>query len=184
MLGNLFTTKTVPVNGSVVPPPSIAPPTPAPLSPVAQQPPLQVPPLQPASPVPAQPAQPMSEQSVVGSSMQPSLRHDLSVLTHLDTRTTQVVQQAEKEAQRLQLQVMSAEQLLYGLLCDAQIFDLMQTISADAATIAQKLQQSEKPGNYTAGQPTLSEDALQLIEKAYAQAKTEMLNLLPPKIYS
>ncbi|MBP9719137.1 MAG: ATP-dependent Clp protease ATP-binding subunit [Candidatus Levybacteria bacterium] len=113
--------------------------------------------------------------------MQPTLRNDLSVLTHLDTRTTAVLQQAEKEAQRLQLQLMMPEQLLYGLLCDAQIFDLLQTISADAANISQKLQQTEQAGTYTAGQPTLSEDVLQIIEKAYTGAKNRDAEFITPE---
>jgi ATP-dependent Clp protease ATP-binding subunit ClpA len=76
---------------------------------------------------------------------------------------------------------MMPEQLLYGLLCDAQIFELMQSIAADSAGISQKLQQSEKPGTYTAGQPTLSEDVLQIIEKAYAAAKKRDVEFITPE---
>lgn len=185
MLGNLFSSKsTPPPQAPVVPPPSIAPAAPVPVSqPMAQQQPGSLP-QQPTSQMPA--ASPDQVQQggnnpVVGSSMQPALRNDLSVLTHLDTRTTEVLQQAEKEAARVQLQVILPEQLLYGLLCDAQIFALMQNISSDAASLAQKLQQSEKPGTYTAGQPTLSEDVLQIIEKAYAGAKNRDAEFITPE---
>jgi ATP-dependent Clp protease ATP-binding subunit ClpA len=91
------------------------------------------------------------------------------------------LQQAQTEAQRLQLQVMMPEQILYGLLCDSQIFELIQSIAADSAGISQKLQQSEKPGTYTAGQPTLSEDVLQIIEKAYTAAKKRDVEFITPE---
>jgi len=170
MLGNLFTSRPKPDTAPIVPPPSVVSAAPIPMQPPpVVQPPQQVPPISAADNAP-----------VVGSSMQPSLRNDLSVLTHLDTRMTEVLQQAEKEAMRLQLQLMMPEQLLYGLLYDAQIFDLLQNISSDAASLAQKLQQTEKPGTYT-GQPTLSESTLSLIEKAYAGAKQRDAEFITPE---
>lgn len=176
MLGNLFTSRSKPDTAPVVAPPSVAPSTPVvqqPLSPVQQ-------PMQPVAATPQPPQATGGNAPVVGSSMQPSLRNDLSVLTHLDTRTTEVLQQAQKEATRLQLQLMMPEQLLYGLLCDAQIFDLLQNISSDAASLAQKLQQTEKPGSFV-GQPTLSENTLSLIEKAYAGAKQRDAEFITPE---
>jgi len=182
MLGNLFSSKpATPPPAPVVPPPSLAPVPPQMQQPVQipqQGPSLQSPPLQNGTPMSS--AVQGNDQPIVGSSMQPSLRNDLSVLTHLDTRTTQVFQQAQTEAARLQLQVILPEQLLYGLLCDAQIFDFMQSISSDAASISQKLQQTEKAGNFT-GQPTLSEDTLQLIEKAYATANQRDVEFISPE---
>lgn len=181
MLGNLFSTKQPKPAAAapVVAPPQI---TPVPSMASAPPPPIQSPLAAPQE-APAgqnQFSQPVGGQPVIGSSMQPSLRNDLSVLTHLDTRTTQVLQQAEQETQRLQLQLMMPQQLLYGLLCDSQIFEVMQSISSDAASLAQKLQQTEKPGVYS-GQPTLSEDALQIIEKAYALAKQRDAEFITPE---
>lgn len=158
MLGNLFNQR----GRQAIP----ADPTPVAATPVSSD--------QPFPPSMDQP------QPMVGSSMQPQMRQDLSVLTHLDTRTTQILQQAEQEAKRLQIQTIDTNNLLYGLLCDAQIFELFQNISSTAASLNQTLQQSEKPGTYT-GQPTLSDEVKQVLEKAYQMAKNRDVEFMTPE---
>lgn len=128
------------------------------------------------APSPAEPGQP----ELVGSAMKPQLRQDLSILTHLDSRTGSVLHQAEQEARRIKQITIEEEQLLYGLLFDAEIFDLFAKLSLDTAKLSQSLQAIEKTGVFD-GQPTLSESAKHVFEKAYAFSKSHESDFVTPE---
>ncbi len=97
------------------------------------------PPGQPQAP-PSMPFPPQSSQpaNVVGSTMDPSLRQGLSVLSHLDTRASQVLQVAQKETKRIQQALIEPEQVLYGLLFDGEVFKLISQFSSDPTKIVNK----------------------------------------------
>lgn len=114
-----------------------------------------------------------------GSKMDPALRQNLSALSHLDTRTTQILQNAHKEAVRTKQQHIEPEQILLGLLYDEGIFQLFDQFSVDVAKISRDLQQKETPQN-ASGQPTLSNDSVKIFEQAYRNAKGRGVGFVEP----
>lgn len=161
MLGNLFSQrKNHQVVGSV-PPSPVAPPSMA--NPMAQG---SVPTPQP--------------DDVVGSSMKPDLRQDLSILTHLDSRTAAVLHQAEQEARRTKQAMIEPDHILLGLLFDGDIFQMLSGIGVDATKVANALQNKTKEGTFT-GQPTLNDNAKQIFEKAYEGSKHRDTEFVTPE---
>ncbi|MCL5438557.1 MAG: ATP-dependent Clp protease ATP-binding subunit [Patescibacteria group bacterium] len=120
------------------------------------------------------------EKNVVGSSMEPIKRQDVSALTHLDPRTTTVLEHAKQEAMRIKQSLIEPDQLLLGLLFDADIFKLLSQFSLDAAKISRELQGKEKEGTFV-GQPTLSEPSKQIFEQAYTGAKSRGVDFITPE---
>lgn len=139
------------------------------------QPPLGAPAASPAVPPPTTSA----GADITGSKMDPALRQNLSALSHLDTRSTQILQNAHKEAVRTKQQHIEPEQILLGLLYDEGIFQLFDQFSVDVAKISRDLQQKEIPQNFT-GQPTLSNDSVQIFEQAYRGAKARGVGFVEP----
>lgn len=165
MFGNLFNQKTQIVNQSST--------GQIPVNQTVTQTPLN-------SPLPNQPQNQVAEGAVIGSSMQPSTRQDLSVLTHLDTRTTAVLNQAEQETKRIKQQYIEPEQLLLGLLFDGEIFQLLTSLSLDVAKIATELQNQTKMGNFST-QPTLSGNTKNILDQAYTNAKNRSVDFISPE---
>ncbi len=121
-----------------------------------------------------------SQPDVIGSSMTPSVRQDLSVMTHLDTRMTAVLHQAEEETKRIKQQTIEPEQVLFGLLYDQEIFQLLQHFSVDASKLSSEIQSKEKQGFYTE-QPTLSDASKKILEEAYRAAKVRGVSFVTPE---
>lgn len=115
-----------------------------------------------------------------GSKMDPSMRQNLSALSHLDQRTAQVLQHAQEETKRIRQQLIEPDQLLIGLLYDTDIFKLLEGFSVDPAKLAKEIQSKEKPGNFL-GQPTLSNASRQVFEQAYRDAKTRESSFITPE---
>lgn len=118
--------------------------------------------------------------NVVSSSMTPATREDLSVLTHLDPRSTSVLNQAEQETKRIKQGQIEPDQLLLGLLFDGDIFQLLSQFSLDSTKISHELQNREKMGSFL-GQPTLSNSSRQLFEEAYKIAKNRNTEFVAPE---
>ncbi len=135
----------------------------------------QVPP-----PVSNQPLPGPSTDDLVGSSMKPVLRADLSILSHLDTRTTAVLNQAEKEVKRIKQEFIEPEQLLIGLTFDGDIFQLLGKFSIDVAALSKELTAKEQMGTFE-GNPTLSDTSKQIFEKAYAMVKGRGVEFISPE---
>lgn len=110
----------------------------------------------------------------------PEKRQDLTALSRLDPRSTQVVYQATEEAKRIKQTFIEPEQLLYGLLYDRDVFQLLEQFSVDVATISKEVQQGEKMGNFS-GQPTLSEVTKQIIEQAFEITKGRGASFISPE---
>jgi len=132
-------------------------------------------PLPPPAPTPA----PGSD-NLVGSSMQPNQRQDLSVMSHLDSRTSQVLNQAQQEAKRIKQALIEPEQLLIGLLFDSDTFQLLAKFSVDVTKLSQELQSKEQAGAFD-GQPTLSENSKHLFEEAYSTVKSRGVEFISPE---
>jgi len=147
----------------------------APVQPMGAQPPAAASPLGASG----QAAQEPAGADLGGSKLDPALRQNLSALSHLDTRTTQILQNAHKEAVRTKQQHIEPEQILLGLLYDEGIFQLFDQFSVDVAKISRDLQQKEVPQN-ASGQPTLSKDSVQIFEQAYRGAKARGVGFVEP----
>ncbi|PIZ97699.1 MAG: hypothetical protein COX78_04315, partial [Candidatus Levybacteria bacterium CG_4_10_14_0_2_um_filter_35_8] len=107
-------------------------------------------PAQPAQepPPPFPPPQVAASDNLVGSSMQPNQRQDLSVMSHLDSRTSQALNQAQQEAKKIKQALIEPEQLLIGLAFDSDIFQLLAKFSVDVAKLSQELQSKEQTGTF------------------------------------
>lgn len=158
MLGNLFTTKKYTESSNTQ-------------TPVQNQ---------VSPPVFNQPVQEPSTDELVGSSMKPVVRADLSILSHLDSRATAVLNQAEKEAKRIKQGLIEPEQLLIGLTFDGEIFQLLGKFSVDVAALAKELQAKEQMGTFE-GNPTLSDTSKQIFEKAYSMVKERGVEFISPE---
>ncbi len=129
---------------------------------------------------PAQPSVPSAQKTVVGSSMEPTRRGDLSALSHLDSRTTAVLSHAQAEAMRIKQAFIEPDTVLFGLLYDEEVFKLLEQFSVDVAKLSRELQAKEKPGTFT-GQPTLSDPSKQLFEQAFSNAKNRASDFISPE---
>ena len=81
----------------------------------------------PQSPVPGNPVvpPPVSPYSSQGAPMEPTVRQGLSVLSHLDSRATQVLNAAQQETKRINQAEIEPDQLMIGLLYDGEVFKLI-----------------------------------------------------------
>jgi len=118
--------------------------------------------------------------AAVGSRMDPLMRQNLSALSHLDARTTQVLHHAQDETKRIRQAQIRPEQLLLGLLYDEEIFKLLEQFEVDVAKLSQEIQSKEQIGNYL-GQPTLSNESIQIFEQAYREIKKRGESFVSPE---
>ena len=107
-------------------------------------------------------------------------KQDLSVLSHLDSRTTQTIEHAQQEALRIRQQSIAPEQVLLGLLYDEGIFKILQDFSVDVAKLSSEIQSKEIIGSSTQ-QPILSDSSKQILEHSYQIAKKRGSNFVLPE---
>ena len=110
----------------------------------------------------------------------PSTRENVTALSRLDPRTTQVLNQAQNEAKRMKQALIAPEQLLYGLLYDREIFRLIEEFAVDGAKVSAEIQSRETMGNFS-GQPTLNEQSRQVFEAAYNLTKNRGSSFVSPE---
>lgn len=120
------------------------------------------------------------QQQVIGSALQPTTRQDLSVLTHLDARVVTVLHHAEGEAKRIKSEKIEPIALLFGLLFDEEIFQMLSKLSIDVSKLSQELQNQEQTGIFT-GQPTFSDESKKIFEEAYNNAKKRNVDFISPE---
>ncbi len=128
---------------------------------------------------PQQPQQPQ-QANIVGSNINPETRQDMSVMSHLDTRMSQVLTQAQAETKRIQQATIEPEQLLLALLFDSEVYKLLSDFSVDVSKLSKEIQAKEVMGSFT-GQPTLGQDSKQIFEKAYQQVKKRGVEFISPE---
>ncbi len=130
---------------------------------------------------PTSPSIPIAAPATANSAaMDPSRREDLSALSHLDSRSMQVLMHAKQEAMRVQQAVIMPEQLLFGLLYDTEIYKLLEQFKVDVAKLSREVQTKETPGTFT-GQPTLSDQVKQIFETAFTSAKERSSSFIAPE---
>ncbi len=117
---------------------------------------------------------------LIASTMDPSLRGNVSALSRLDPRATQVLNNAQQETKRIQQQLIEPQQLLYGLLFDGDIYRLLEQFEIDASALSEQIKQNEQQGTFT-GQPTLSNDTKAIFDKAYNLSKNRGASFLSPE---
>lgn len=139
----------------------------------------------------AQPTEPTTQQPVAdnkakanvssnSSKLDATARQNLSALSHLDQRSTQVLQHAQEETKRIKQSFIEPDQILIGLLYDADIFKLLEDFSVDPAKLTRELQKKEQAGTFN-GQPTLSDKSKQVFEQAYRDAKSRESAFITPE---
>ncbi len=165
MLGNLFTQKKAVLGDPVV----------------TQSPPTTMSQNQPATTPASDATTPVVQAGVVGSKMDPALRQDLSALSHLDTRSNQVLRHATDEAKRTKQQFIEPELILYGLLYDEEVFKLFEQFSVDPAKLSREIQKNEQPGSLAIGPPTLSQQTKEIFEQSFAHAKGRGVSFVTPE---
>lgn len=115
-----------------------------------------------------------------GSKLDAMAKQNLSALSHLDQRTTQVLQHSQEEAKRIKQGHIEPDQLLIGLLYDSDIFKLLEESSVDPAKLTKEVQMKETVGTFT-GQPILSEKSKQVFEQSYRDAKVRDSAFITPE---
>lgn len=120
------------------------------------------------------------QNNVVGSSMDPTRRQDLSVMTHLDARASQVLSRAQAESARIKQALIEPMQLLLALLYDQEIFKVFEQFSVSPSALSAEIAQKEKEGSFL-GQPTLAGEAKRIFEKAYTAAKERGVDFITPE---
>lgn len=125
---------------------------------------------------------PQDLQGAVPSStpMAPQTRQGLSVMSHLDTRLTQVLNLAREESKKMRQPLIEPEQIMVGLLFDSEIFKLMSQFSADPSKIVREIQGRETPGNFT-GEPVLSEASKKIFDDSYVMVKGRGVEFITPE---
>src|SRR5687767_6808064 len=102
------------------------------------------------TPVAPQPA------SITSTTINPIVQQDISVLSHLDPRSTTILSASAQEAKKNKKSMIEPSHLMLALLSDREIFKLLSDFSVDPAKTVRELQQAEEVGTFE-GQPVLSE---------------------------
>ncbi len=126
------------------------------------------------------PSQAESPSPKPSEGMDPTTRENVTALSRLDPRATQVLNQAQQEAKRVKQASIEPMQVLYGLFYDREIFKVLEDFQVDVAKVSQEIQSKEQIGNFN-GQPTLSSPAKQIFEEAYNVAKLRGSSFLSPE---
>ncbi len=117
--------------------------------------------------------------NVVGSSMSPNVRNSVSVLSQLDSDSTQILSQAENETKKINQASIEPEQLFIGLLYDRGVFSLLKKAAIDPEKILSELQSGQVHGSFS-GQPVLSQKSIKILEKALSIAKASEIYFISP----
>jgi len=110
----------------------------------------------------------------------PQKRQNMSALSRLDPRSLQVLHHAEQETKRIQAAQIGSEQLLLGMFYDGEIFQILESFQVDVAKLTQEIQSKEKQGNNT-GQPTMSQQVIQIFDEGYKSAKKRGASFVSPE---
>lgn len=110
----------------------------------------------------------------------PSGRENLTALSRLDPRSTQVLHQAQTLAKKMEQAEIAPDHLLYGLVYDGDIFKLLEKFDVDVAKISGEIESKQTKGTFS-GQPTLSAASKQIMEEAYNTAKLRGSSFISPE---
>lgn len=122
----------------------------------------------------------VSPQGIAGSSMDPSKRQNVNALSHLDSRSNQILQQAQNEAKKYQKTAIEPDLLLLSLTYDREIYKLLQKHQVDVASLAQEIEQKQEMGTSTTP-PILSESTQRIFDEAYKFAQKRSSSFISPE---
>ncbi len=140
----------------------------------------QIPPQVSAPQISQNPAVPQSPAVGASSSMEPGTRQGLSVLSHLDTRATQVLNLALQESKRIKQALIEPEEIMIGLLYDGEVFKLVSQFSSDPTTIVKEIQSKQVMGTFS-GEPTLSDTSKKVFDDAYKMVQNRGVEFITPE---
>ncbi len=110
----------------------------------------------------------------------PAARENVTALSRLDVRATQVVRQAESLAKKNGQGEIYPQDLLFGLVYDGEVFKLLENFNVDVAKISADIEAKHPKGNFS-GQPTLSEASKQVLEESFNSAKLRGASFISPE---
>ncbi|HVT00905.1 MAG TPA: ATP-dependent Clp protease ATP-binding subunit [Patescibacteria group bacterium] len=110
----------------------------------------------------------------------PTARENVTALSRLDPRATQVLHQAQSLAKKNNQANIEPDDLLYGLVYDGEIFKLLESFNVDAAKISQEVEAKHAKGTFS-GQPTLSDPAKNILEEAFNTSKLRGSSFISPE---
>src|SRR5690606_29439529 len=119
---------------------------------------------------PQQPQAGLVPRGIAGASMDPTKRQNVNALSHLDSRTNQILQQAQNEARKYQKPVIEPDLILLALTYDREVYKLLQKHKVDVASLAQEIEQKQETGTATSP-PILSDTTQRIFDEAYRFAQ-------------
>lgn len=125
--------------------------------------------------------QELAEQPVVASSMDPSKRQDVSLLTHFSQRLNMVITQAAAEATRTRQDFIEPEHLLFGLLYDAGIFKIIADLASTTASLLQEQIRKQESIGTASATPQFSSLTKDIFEEAMREAKARSEEFISPE---
>ena len=118
---------------------------------------------------------------LVNNPINPIVQHDIEALSHLDARSNQVLSGALEQAKTARVSFIEPEHILFALLSDREIFNLLQEFSIDVASLTREIQSISGSNSGFSGQPLLSDATKQILEGAYMQAKKRGMEFVTPE---
>ncbi len=126
------------------------------------------------------PAQMMPNQGIAGSTMDPGKRQNVNALSHLDSRSNQILQQAQSEAKKYQHPAIEPDLLLLSLTYDREIYKLLQKHEVDVASLAKEIESKQQVGTATTP-PILSESTQRIFDESYKFATKRASSFISPE---
>lgn len=133
-------------------------------------------------PVQQQQMQPgmVQAQGIAGESMDPAKRQNVNALSHLDSRSNQILQQAQNEAKKYQHPAIEPDLLLLALTYDREVYKLLQKHQVDVASLAQEIEQKQETGTSTTP-PILSESTQRIFDEGYKNSQKRASSFISPE---
>ncbi len=110
----------------------------------------------------------------------PAARENITALSRLDPRATQVLNQAQTLAKNNNQANIEPGGMLYGLLYDSEVFKLLEQFGVDVGQLSKEIESKQEKGSFS-GQPTLGNDAKQILEESYNTAKLRGSSFISPE---
>ncbi len=119
-------------------------------------------------------------QGIAGTTMDPSKRQNVNALSHLDSRSNQILQQAQNDARRFQHPTIEPDMLLLALTHDREIYKILQKHQVDVALLAQEIETHQQTGTATTP-PILSEATQRIFDEAYQNSQKRGTSFVSPE---
>ncbi len=118
--------------------------------------------------------------TVVSGTIDMNKRTGMDVLTRLTQRSTQALMIGVAKAKELKVKYIDTEHVLWGLLADAQVYQLISELKVVPKEIQDYLAKNFKQGNFT-GQPQFSPRVKKVLELSLSVARSLKLEFISPE---